>query len=409
MISKILKYIIDYYFLIFAIQSITLIRFGISCKLDTLFLLSSLIVGFRSFKKNRSNFESILLILITFYLLLSWLLFNRDVSYLNVIVRTTIVPMLFFFIGKNSIEENIPMLHNMKYVFVAICIIALYLYFMPPSWYTLWKISNMPDYVYSLSSSFYQEYFRLSGFWNYPYFISYGCCLFFIYFLYNIKMHNSLYFIISIFIVILSALLAMQRVALAFMMLYFVFYHFSIFQNKNKIVEKKYLLRFDLFLLILLSISITYILSIISLDTIDYITNKFIEKDNSNLISERWGMFSNIQTNFIGLFGDGIGSHGRDAKVIVSDCQYLSIYYELGLIGCCFYGILAIGVFKRILKTGKLLFVESSVVLFYFISMIGANPLNSPDLHTPIFWYCVGRLYNGNLINIKAKNIIRTT
>lgn len=92
--------------------------------------------------------------------------------------------------------------------------------------------------------------------------------------------------------------------------------------------------------------------------------------------------------------GDGYGSHNRSSNNVISDNQFLNIYAEFGIIGfILLYLPIVYSLFKAIRRHRFYLF-ELCILLFYLAAMTGANPINSPDLHPFLFWYCLGLINN---------------
>ena len=70
---------------------------------------------------------------------------------------------------------------------IAVSLIGLYLYLAQPSWYIAWKLQSTTEFS---SESRILEMTRLSAFWQYPYWVSYGCALLYHYKLYTMFTSN---------------------------------------------------------------------------------------------------------------------------------------------------------------------------------------------------------------------------
>lgn len=105
---------------------------------------------------------------------------------------------------------------------IAVSLIGLYLYLAQPSWYIAWKLQSTTEFS---SESRILEMTRLSAFWQYPYWVSYGCALLYHYKLYtmftsNVKKQDVLVIFFLFFIIVLTQ----QRAPLLFIVLSTVFF-----------------------------------------------------------------------------------------------------------------------------------------------------------------------------------------
>lgn len=375
-------------------------RYGIYSRVDTIYeicILLCVIYECRTLKWKLVDRLVLLFILYSFFSCFSTS-FNYEI--INDWFRAIAFGTLGYFVARGMKQNQYGIFDAMKFVFPIICIIALFLYFHPTSWYLNYKLNYE-----GLSDHMIIELTRLSGFWEYPYFISYGSFIYLAYFslkYYNqgLSLEKSMY---AFFLVVaLACFFAQQRVAIVFVICLYVLFHFLSFLSKRYSIKS--LLVCDIIIILLSGSIVIALKNIVSLDTFDYIVERMAKGTmDSELVSTRFDMFkdeSSIKNMFI---GDGYGSHSRSSNNVVSDNQFLNIYAEFGIIGLILlYLPIVCSLFKAIRRHRFYLF-ELCILLFYLAAMTGANPINSPDLHPFLFWYCLGLINNHRYSQIYTK------
>lgn len=103
------------------------------------------------------------------------------------------------------------------------------------------------------------------------------------------------------------------------------------------------------------------------------------------------------------LWGDGAGRHAIYAEQYnldsIRDTCYQRLFQEVGCIGLMLHLLLFGCIIIKCLRHYKHLGFELSVMVFLLISMIGADPLATPDKHCFFYWLVIGRVASFKLAN----------
>lgn len=412
--QKYCEFIILNYVAIYALNGF-FSMLGYPPKLDLLYFIASLpliyknITCGRIFKQESIN---IYFLLIIFYFIFTGFIHLGEYpfSFFYQALRVQIWGMLFFYLGQSKLFANDTFFKKMRIPFLIVFICSIILYFWSPSWYTDWKLLRY-DVDEGATKEYAYDYFRLSGFWTLPYFISYGSYILISYELYKISIKESDFYtpFLILFAFAVSAL-AMQRAPIAFSCACFVFYNFFLLFRKGKYNHLRIL---NLVILIALFTLIPYIFS--SFEDIDFIIKRmedFTESDNA--FKDRIEIFSKAY-KYISLGGYGLGRFGSAASQAgsfdITDQEWLRITCETGILGVSLFVLFWIIIILRGMKHFKKNLFELSVIVFILISMSGANPLgNDGIMHQIIFWVCAGRIinhYRTNKFNTSSKAIIQ--
>lgn len=186
-LSIIALYVICSYFLLTAIAGLgNMLGIGILLKLDLILLLSGLYIFFSSSVKKMEGIDILLLIfLLCISLSSAFNNYSTDLFYYG--LRYQILLTIFFFVGKSEWFADWKFFDKMQMPIIAVSLIGLYLYLAQPSWYIAWKLQSTTEFS---SESRILEMTRLSAFWQYPYWVSYGCALLYHYKLYTMFTSN---------------------------------------------------------------------------------------------------------------------------------------------------------------------------------------------------------------------------
>ena len=138
-----------------------------------------------------------------------------------------------------------------------------------------------------------------------------------------------------------------------------------------------------------------FALQSVNVDVLDFIISKFesATTGRSDLISERVSMWNYSYH----MFGDGAGRHAiladnYNVGTSIRDSEYVKILVEQGYLGLSLYiALISLCIIKCIIYF-KELPLELCLIIFFAITMIGANPLSTADKHCFIFWLAVGRV-----------------
>lgn len=310
---------------------------------------------------------------------------------------------IFFFVGRYFENKPISMLSKGLFPFLIVCIIGLGLYILSPPWYMNFKLQMWDN---SLSDNMLLEMMRLSAFWIYPYWISYGCTIMYSYLIVKyltqgfMNKRGIMFLLFIAFITILTQ----QRAPLSIIAILTLIFIVLGLQKRGK---KGASLRTSiLYFVILIVCMFTILLTMIDIEMLIRLLEKLKALENlSTFLNDRANLFSDFRTKTVSFFGDGIGKYSHAAfflgKEAITDQQYLRIIYETGYWGCLGYAIIITAVIKQALKNVSYNYFEIIIITFYLLAMTGANCLSISDQHIAIFWYCCGRVYNKKLLAYK--------
>lgn len=266
------------------------------------------------------------------------------------------------------------------------CIIGFYFFLFPPGWY-MERIINQDNFNgYNLL-----ELTRLKSIFASPYHIAYFCSITSIYmFFCSIKKKTyATNYNKYILLFLLTMLFAMMRApVLCFLISIFIGMNYSIIYRPNKKFILSIILTFFIIAFIGFIIS-TYI----DTNILDFMGSKLDSVLNSSdeLMSNRLDL--GVSYN---LWGDGAGRHAIYADKYGSesfrDSEYAKWIIEQGYIGISILFILLSLLFLKCIKHFKYLHFELCILIFYTITMIGANSLTTADKHCFIFWLIAGRI-----------------
>lgn len=298
--------------------------------------------------------------------------------------------MAAYFIGKRWGEKSLDGIFKNSMIPLSICcLIGIYFFFRPPGWY----IARMYDSVMYYGGELPLELMRLRSIFSSPYDMSYMCGLTSIYLLFkifknreaNIRSYAFLgLFLITMMFCMMRAPLGSVAISLVIGLFYFSRYNGSV---KTFIVA-------GLAVLVISYVGML-VLQSVNTDVYDFIMSKFesATSGRDELVDERVNLWN---YNYY-ILGDGAGRHAMLANdfnpfTSIQDSEYVKILVEQGYFGLSLYILLlSLGLIKC-LRYFKYLSFEMCIVIFYAITMIGANPLSTADKHCFLFWLTVGRI-----------------
>lgn len=290
----------------------------------------------------------------------------------------------------------------------AVCyIIGYYLYFVRPQYYVDFITnvayggsSNMAEAA--MNSSDVLNAYRYSSFFSNNYRIAYFCIPSFVlslYFYTSYRINKKIMLSIAI-ISFVTSIICFQRISQAFAVIslgFFIYYWRKI--NLTGMIVK----------ILLLSVVMLALFSLVThfdaLAQFDEMISQQLERFNiGSAMSERTNQFDiGRDTSFTFVFGLGLGSCGYPVLPYglkgVYDCEYVKMFYELGLVGCIIFAILMIKTIKRGYANISQNFAEFLIVIYFLAAGIGSDSL-SMYVSDIIFWYAVGRIWSQN----KVKN-----
>lgn len=138
-----------------------------------LLVVGTLLVAVVLFSKRLVTLNSAdqLFFLLMAYFLISFIFSSYPFRLYYLGVRSQIIPMLFFFIGKSKFFVNDKFLIKMKKPMMIAMLAGLVLYFWAPSWYIEKRMASLT--VDATEKSFF-EATRLSSFWPWSYMMGYS-------------------------------------------------------------------------------------------------------------------------------------------------------------------------------------------------------------------------------------------
>lgn len=397
------RLLFEHYFLITCISSIVLLFFNKGYIESILFPLIIYITAF--YKKNNSltlNIQDVLVILLFSWIVFTWSINSYEYKLILIIkcIFGQIAYMSAYYIGRKYPKSIIDNLLNNTLTPLAICcIIGIYWYFFPPNWYlnntlkTIEYFGGMNDLGTILELS------RLRSIFGSPYNIAYMCTICITYLftkLYKFKEKYKKYYIF-ILIYTIAMLFCMMRAPIVCVIFFFLIFQVYSFKYRGEF------LRFIkiIVLTLLIVLTITLILNTLDPTILEFIEIKFLSVVNPDeLINDRLNLYSSFNYSY-NLIGDGVGRHAFYVNTFtpqkaISDGEYTKIIVEQGYIGLTIYILFLLALIIKCLIHFKYLIFELCIILFYAITMIGANPLSTPDKYCFIFWLIAGYISSFN-------------
>lgn len=391
--------IINNYFLLLAINGLLLMLGMLNiAKFDLLIMLAASVITLSYLSKGGTKLDLFIILFIGVVAFSSKLnYYDNNLWYLG--CRQQLFITIFFFVGRHPQINKRQIFQKGIIPFLIVCCLGLVLYVMSPSWYINYKLQTWQNEA-GISVDRMLEMTRLSAFWQYPYWVSYGCAMMYSYILINCFMQGFMKKKEAIILMYIAfiAILTQQRAPLIIIaLLTIIFILVGIFK------KRKYghlPLRTSIMYFIILGICMfTIFLTIIDSEMLARLLEKFEVLGNaSTFLNNRADIFSDFRSKEITFFGDGIGRYSHAAynlgQPAITDQQYLKNLYETGIFGCVGYGIIIGTVLLNGLRHVQSHIFELSIILFYLLAMTGANCLAIFDQHPAIFWICCGLICN---------------
>ena len=400
--------IVNNYFLLLALNGLLLMIGMINiAKFDLLIMLAATVITISYLSKGITKFDLFIIFFIG-AIAFSSLINNYDHKLWYQGCRSQLYFTIFFFVGRHSQIANLNIFRVGMLPFLCVCITGLGLYIMSPSWYMDYKLQIWQTDE-GVSEGRILEMTRLSAFWQYPYWVSYGCAIMYAYIMINCYMKEFMKrqdAIILIFIAFI-ALLTQQRAPLfTITSLTIAFILFGLFKRKR--IGHISLRTSILYFILLVVCMFVLFLTVIDTEMLSRLWEKFeLLEDISMFLNDRADIFSDFYSKKISLFGDGIGRYSHTAynlgKQAITDQQYMQLIYETGYFGCIGYAIIILTVLFKGLRHYSSFYLELTIIAFFLVAMTGANCLSSFNQHIAIFWMCCGRICNKYLVHYKAK------
>lgn len=402
------KYLIINYFFITAIDGLlNMCGYPQLCKFSLLLLLAMIYQSIKYIKINGLSKIDAYIVLFSSVLILTSMANTNNMSLLWYGIRYQLLLMITgVMIGESSISISWKFMENALIPISIVSIIGLILFFMKPDWYIDFRMSNIDNQNSLL------EMTRLSAFWEYPYWVSYGCAILYHFILYRLIISKPFikYSFGMLGFLLVVILLAQQRAAIVFAFISTIFFILYAFRIKRQIKLPSFAIQMFALGLILL-FAVFYMFENLNENQINFMLDKFVGSGNdssNSFVAYRASLYDDFFRKGISFFGDGIGSYSHAAldfgRRAIPDHQYYELLFETGVFGLSGYLVLFFIIFMKAIKHLYYNLFEIGVLFFYFMAMLGADCLSSPAMHSVIFWICCGRILNKECLAYKKKN-----
>lgn len=394
---KIPDSLINNVFIITMVHAFLLI-FNIDLKLGVLILLASIICFFRSIKSLKVNMVTFLVTMYIIHCLFSYFFNSYSFSSYYYSIIYEISPILFYYIGQSR-RYCTPIFYTGMVVCALVAgLVGYYLYFANPGWYAAYRYSSIEDTTNL-------DLLRFSSFWKSPYSISYLSCCAIIYSSRCIALNKRVWFYLcTISISLFSIILTQQRVALVFSCPVLLYMLFLARGSNTTLKTRKQLRTFFIGMVVVVLILSYSVLLSLDEETLSFAFDKILTMNESgNLVADRIKIFDAWLKKPFPIFGDGSGRYSHaiaDTGNAISDCEYLKIIFEKGLVGFFLFSFISIVTVLRGINLRKVFSVELLIILFFLLAMVGADPISGTETRPWLFWYCIGRINSNYLVSL---------
>lgn len=390
---KLASYVLSSFFLLILLLRLfdfVNIDLHISQIMSVIFLLSGICCARRI---KTIEFDFLIYVYIVYMLLNGVLIdYKYHGEFLYRALLSHVFPIMCYFIGRYSNIDISLYLRKMKWpiLFAMVCGIAFY--YVHPSWYVVMKESQIGEYANEMSIS---GVYRLSSFWGHPYIIGYATLLYSFFVTFRIiqgfdKKINLYFYLVVLFICIVVLMLAQLRVTIIVYLLSLIYMLLFAKRESFSKKTKKIILVFSCFAFF------AFLFVQFASDSLDYINDHMLNLTEDDSMSDRFEHTAG-GVNSYSLFGDGLGRYGYPAREhgmwAIVDHEFQCHVAELGYFGvsilCCIIFFTTIKCVKRIH-----LVVENSILIFFFIAMLGASVLSNSHQYNYIFWYTLGLVWS---------------
>jgi len=342
------------------------------------------------------NFFHLVLFLYIVYNLFSVIYYFGTSLPVSVFIRevsNSILPVIFFFIGKRTIDEkNLDsFIKIFSWAGVFCLLVGVYFIFFPNDMYF--------EYLEKTIANFYIGNYmkdqRLNSFLGSTEIGSLSSILAVVALSYIIKDRLNLKYLLLYSLAVLCVGLSMQRSAIVisgFMVVIWHIYGIGIGRiNYNFLFAE------------LLFVSIAFI-QVFRLHAELLVQVMSRLSAFSTAISERSDTWFNAISNSPNIIlGSGLGSVGHKAlgftKYYVHDGSFFKILAETGIIGFSLFMIMIILTYAKFFSTKKNYRLEISIISILLFQAIGSNVLAFQTL-LPVFWFSIGRIWSYKKVDL---------
>lgn len=381
---RIFKFIIDNYYWIFVLLALwTYVGLPDFYSLVIVLFTMAAIVLFQERPINW-NATDTLVVAFMLYQLCSCIFSSYNLAIYYYGVKSQIMPMAFYFIGRNVLVADDRLLKGMKWPMMLAFVAGLILYFWSPDWYMARKVAMLAG---DASKTKYFEVTRLSSFWPWSYAMGYGALYFILYFSKDVlkeKPDRAMYAYLAVAMLVMF--FAQLRASIAFFFLYILF--ISIYGN----ISKKRITTLWAFVGGTALALAFWLLEFGDTKYLDYVLGRSVNS-GGNIIGDRFGQFASFWN--VSAFGEGLGKYGHAAlmydKPCIADCEYIRLMAELGVVGCALFFLIYFSLLSKAFFLRRFLLFECCVLLFFLVAMIGASPLENASMQPFLLWYSLGK------------------
>lgn len=401
-------YMLIYYLLMFGISITAYVGYPIVALIC--------IIGLLNFKQlvvlSRKNTGQTLMICWTVYNVASIIMYainGLPISCYIEALQLYFFPMMFFYVGNNSkiLDDSFykVVLASMAFLFL----MGFYLYFETPSYYIAYQVEMRSNLWYAnmgVNEDNVMNSLRFSSFMSTSYVTSalsislVAISFSFLFRKSGIK-HVILYMLA--FAGIVGAILCQQRIAMGSILIVLPVFSLLGMKYKNKGI---FTLSIVIAVLAVVLFGVSFLderLSVVS----EQIIGRLEEMNFKTAMSDRSEQYEKAMNEILTwiVIGKGMGAGGHAAVKVgsigVCDGELFHLLLEFGVLGYLFFIPLLIMTLSRGVKNFRILNLETFIVFYILLTCIGANGLSQSYLIGPLFWFCVGRIWNNNYINYR--------
>jgi hypothetical protein len=397
----------DNFYIFFVILSFLSFRFSFPGVVRSVMWVLLVLVNLPLLFKKKGCIDQLIYVYVFLGLfsILGWFQREYPFEFFLTILFDSYVPIVFYFIGRES-SERVPSFYRRSlYAFLFVNLAGFVFLYTMPAWYverSLEVLNQLGYYTedtlkYARFASFLDSY-HTSNFSVYLLCISIGG-----YYFMHDKLKDRLVYMFSFIIAVIGILLAQQRVAMfvGLALIPFGMFLMSKYSSKNKraTAHLSILILFGLFIIVALAIRFADYFSI------EDVLQRFSGDSRDVMVKSRSGTWLNAimqQENYI--WGHGLGGGGHLAQSIgitptVRDGSYFVILLETGFFSLLVFLLILISSVLRGYKRVKNNFIDFVILFFCCFSLIGANIIYYPYI-IGFMWYAIGR------INRKSQKVV---
>ena len=392
------QYLFEWYYLIVIIGYVATV-FTNSARPGVLALFLMIVAALELFLKKKMNIHSTMDVLIVFYFVYragTIICIRNGGMPLSVYAQeavATLVPMIFYFVGKACTDREEGMYRRFMYAMFVLGVVGLIFYITAPQFYC--------DYLYDWSyiskadaSTMRVRMHSVTGCTLLGAMMVYAMAVG-TYFLCDVDSaadklkKNRIFGAISIVFAMAFAFLSNQRSAMVAALLILVYLNYIAFTKFDSIPKKIAIYEIIIITVVILG------LCAVRFDFILKIWARLASLPGAiSQRSEQW--VAAVNNMYSSWFGNGLGANGHKALGIegahvIADGGLVKMYCEEGVIGFSLFVYIMYLTFSSGVKAIKKTYAEIAIVAVSILLSIGSNIL-AFQLATPIFWFAVGRI-----------------